>query len=96
MPKPKITKAERLVQEQMIAMLEWVGSPRPLAQHRETRSDEEGGGAAREARRNRDLPGNKSVSTQTEEIAVRGFSKFKSASAAKTLRCSAAIHAALV
>jgi hypothetical protein len=23
MPKPKITKAERLVQEQMIAMLEW-------------------------------------------------------------------------
>lgn len=32
MPKPKITKAERLVQEQMIAMLEWA-SDRPDRWH---------------------------------------------------------------
>jgi hypothetical protein len=33
MPKPKITAAERLVQEQMLAMLEWA-SDRPDKWHR--------------------------------------------------------------
>jgi hypothetical protein len=55
MPVKKLSKKERFMDEQMLALLEWALSTRTRAQHRQLRGEPEGGGAARLARRAGDM-----------------------------------------
>jgi hypothetical protein len=63
----KETKAEKLVKEQMLAMLEWA-SDRPDHNIGQTRRDQTRGRAAEEARRNRDLAGDESISINAAKM----------------------------
>jgi hypothetical protein len=59
---PKLTEAEKLVQEQMLALLEWAADP-PKSWHPVGTLPEtvEGGRAAGQSRRDRDSPAAESV-----------------------------------
>jgi hypothetical protein len=56
----------------MLVMLEWASeSSRPRAQDRESRGDKEGGQAAREARRDRNLGGDQNVPADSAKVENR-------------------------
>jgi hypothetical protein len=65
MAKKKLTAAERLLDEQLLALLEWATEPPWLAQDWVYGRHEEGGRAARETRRDRGLERDRSISAQT-------------------------------
>jgi hypothetical protein len=69
MAKKKLTAAERLLDEQLLAMLEWASdNPTKWPPDWQARCDAESSRAAGEARRDRDLAGNSALQAQAERV----------------------------